>query len=110
MSNRPLCSIERDDRNFWHINVYFAADWSEVPDGTTPDTFATTKDGASVDDAIELARSKFQPSTICVWDTCIDCSGVGEDAEGFTCCECNGEGISCEDIGDGAPSTNGAVK
>jgi len=30
--------------------------------------------------------------------------------EGFTCCECGGEGVSCEDIGDGAPSTNGAVK
>lgn len=96
-----LCSIEYDERGFWHVNIWDAADWSEVPDGTPVDAFATTQDGATVDDAIALARRKFSPSTICVWDTCVECSGEGEDADGSPCCECDGEGFRCEDIGDG---------
>jgi len=100
---RPLCSIELDEGGFWHVNIYEdVADWSEVPDGTVPDAYATTKTGASVEDAIELARTSFNPSIICVWDTCEYCSGTREDAEGNPCDECDGEGIRCEDIGDGS--------
>lgn len=95
-----ICSIEPDERGFWHINAYDAADWSEVPEGRPCDSFATTKTGASVEEAIALARSKFHPTSLCVWDTCVDCSGTGEDAEGFLCDECDGEGIRCEDVAD----------
>lgn len=88
---KGTASIEHDDRDFWHVNFYITHD-DPGDDGDMPDAFATTRKGASRDDAIALARKRFKPTTITVWDTCSACGGSGvqgdTDDEFDTCDEC----------------------
>src|SRR5688572_21164202 len=93
LSMNPRCkvSIDRDERGFWHVNCYLIHDDPD-DDGDVPDGFATTKKGASLDDAIALARKKFAPETITIWEPCEECGGTGVigdyDHEIDTCDEC----------------------
>lgn len=85
MANRFLVSIEPDERDFWHVNAYLIHD-DPGDDGDMPDAFATTKKGATIEDAIALARDKFNPERITVWRKC------GEPHEDGEC-----EDLDCED-------------
>lgn len=69
-------SIQHDERDFWHVN-FFLIHEDPGDDGDVPDAVATTKKGATRDDAISLARRKFDPVAITVWDTCESCGGSG---------------------------------
>ena len=73
---RGNCSIEHDKRDFWHVN-FFIAHEDLGDDGDIPDAHATTKKGATRDDAIALAKRRFKPTTITVWDACQECGGTG---------------------------------
>lgn len=99
MATGSLASIEPDKRGFWHVNF-----WEEHPheEGVPCDAVKTTGVGAPLKDAIALAQL-FNPTRVCVWQTCEFCSGTGEDAEGETCDECD-DGMMCRDLGDIDPS------
>jgi hypothetical protein len=82
-------AIEPDERGFWHVNAYIIHD-DPGDDGDVPDAFATTKKGASLDDAIALARKNFSPEKITIWEPCEECGGTGlnPDATDEICDEC----------------------
>ena len=88
---RGNVAIEHDDRDFWHINFYILHD-DPGDDGDNPDAFATTRKGATRDEAIALARRKFKPIRITIWDDCPECEGTGaveeEDGELEQCFDC----------------------
>lgn len=84
-----VVAISPDERDFWHVNFF------EHEDHDVPDAIATTKKGATMVDAIALARVKFPSAVrITVWETCSACggSGVFGDTEDDWC-ECD----ECED-------------
>lgn len=89
VGSRFAVAIEHDERDFWHVNAFFIHD-DPGDDGDIPDAFATTKKGASRDDAIALAQRKFQPEQITVWDVCPECGGSGMtgDIDDEFCDEC----------------------
>lgn len=91
MATRCQVSIEHDERDFWHINCFLIHD-DPGDDGDVPDAFATTRKRATLGDAITLARKKFAPEWITIWETCPECGGTGVvgdyDHEMDTCHEC----------------------
>lgn len=84
-------SIDLDERGFWHVNCYLIHE-DPMDDGDVPDAYSTTKKGASLDDAIALARKRYSPETITIWEPCSECGGTGVvgdyDHEIETCDEC----------------------
>jgi hypothetical protein len=91
MANRYNVEIDHDERDFWHVNAFLIHD-DPGDDGDIPDAVATTKKGATRDDAIALARRKFRPERITLWDACSECGGTGTagdyDHELTECDEC----------------------
>ena len=77
MANRFTVAIEPDERDFWHVNAYLIHD-DPGDDGDIPDAVATTKKGATRDDAIKLARAKYKPERITVWQKCEEPHEDGE--------------------------------
>lgn len=92
-------SIEHDDRDFWHVN-FFITHADPGDDGDLPDAYATTRKGASRDDAINLARRRFKPTMITVWDVCPECGGTG------TCGDTDDEFAECDECEDGKQPSN----
>ena len=88
-SNRCNVSVELDARGFWHVNVYLIHD-DPGDDGDVPDAFCTTKRGASLDEALALARKRYRPETITIWEACPECCGTGihPDDPDDQCGEC----------------------
>jgi DnaJ-class molecular chaperone len=89
MAERCNVSIDLDDRGFWHINCYLIHD-DPGDDGDVPDAACTTKRGASLDDAMAIARQRYHPETITVWEACSECCGSGThpDDPDDQCDEC----------------------
>lgn len=76
MTTRCNVAIELDERGFWHVNAFLIHD-DPMDDGDVPDAHSTTKKGASLDDAIALARKRYSPTTITIWEPCPECGGTG---------------------------------
>lgn len=109
-----LVSIEPDERGFWHVNF-----WREEPDeeGVPCDSFATTKKGASLDEAIARAAvfiDEGMSVRLVVWEPCETCSGTGvlmcvdpDLMDDWPCDDCD-DGLVCREIS--APASSSALE
>ncbi len=74
--------------------------WGAQRIADEPEEWFTLAAGKTREDAIAKARVKWPTLPIVAETTCAACSGLGEDAEGYECDECDGECVVDEDIHD----------